>query len=273
MMNIHNLHLRKQKKILCDQFSITIIPGMIIGILGANGCGKTTLLHTLSGLSTPAGGSIQFNHQTLSSLPPKQLASFRGILFQDFQAIMPISVFDYCLASRYPHQPFGHSISQADKKITQTMLEKCELAALAERPINQLSGGEKQRLAIAALLTQQPQYYFLDEPANHLDIRHQLQLFDHFTYLAQYENAAIIMSLHDVNLAQRYCSHLILMLPEGRLLQGTPETILTEYNLSTLYDCNMKAFQSGQRVWWQASNNVITSHIDPLFDKRTSSCQ
>ena len=144
---------------------------------------------------------------------------------------------------------------------------------MAERPINQLSGGEKQRLAIAALLTQQPQYYFLDEPANHLDIRHQLQLFDHFTYLAQYENAAIIMSLHDVNLAQRYCSHLILMLPEGRLLQGTPETILTEYNLSTLYGCNMKAFQSGQHVWWHASNNDITSHIDTLFDRRTSSCQ
>lgn len=116
-----------------------------------------------------------------------------------------------------------------------------ELLHLRQAVVTQLSGGEKRRLAIAALLVQTPSIYLLDEPTNHLDIRHQLSIMQHFVSLAESKQAAVVMTLHDIRLARAYCSHIVLIFPNGETQQGTPEVLLTKSNLSELYGCDTSA--------------------------------
>jgi len=148
-------------------------------------------------------------------------------------------VWEYCLSSRFPHLSYFNKPNHEDEKIVIHALEKMDLTHLAKRVVGKLSGGEKRRLAIAALLTQKPEIYLLDEPTNHLDIKHQHQVLNYFRELARHTQATIVMSLHDVNLAQQYCDHILLLYPNGETLQGPSSEILTTHNLSKLYQLSM----------------------------------
>jgi iron complex transport system ATP-binding protein len=174
-------------------------------------------------------------------LPAKLLARQRGILFQDTHYALPLSVYEYCLASRYPHRPFFHRHDPADKQLIQPVLQQFELDHLSKVAVTQLSGGEKRRLAIAALLIQSPSIYLLDEPSNHLDIRHQISVLEHFKLLTDSKQASVIMTLHDIRLARAYCTRLLLIFPDGHIEEGTPHAMLTNTNLSRLYGCDVSA--------------------------------
>lgn len=235
------LCLRRREKRLCNALDLSVQPGEIIGILGANACGKSTLLHTLAGLHTPQAGEVYLNMQAIKSLPAKLLARQRGILFQDTQYMLPLSVHEYCLTSRYPHQAFFHRNDPADAALIQSVLQKFELDHLSKIAVTQLSGGEKRRLAIAALVIQAPSIYLLDEPTNHLDVRHQIAILEHFKSLAAAKQASVIMTLHDIRLARAYCTSVLLIYPDGQTEQGTPLAMLNNTNLSRLYGCDVSA--------------------------------
>jgi iron complex transport system ATP-binding protein len=241
ILSAANLHLRSRQQTLCQSLSLRVLPGEMIGILGANGCGKSTLLHTLAGLHTPQSGNVYFNDQPVNTLSAKSLARQRGILFQDTHTALPLSVYEYCLTSRYPHQPFFQHNELADTRLIQSVLQTFELDHLGKITVTQLSGGEKRRLAIAALVIQSPSIYLLDEPSNHLDIRHQISVLEHFKSLAATKKTSVIMTLHDIRLARAYCSRLLLIFPDGFIEEGTPHTMLTNTNLSRLYGCNVSA--------------------------------
>lgn len=229
------IHVEIGKKVVCHEFNCKINPGEVWGILGPNGSGKTTLLYALAGLHTLTQGTIFLNQQNIKNLSLKSLAQQRGILFQDFNASFPQTVWDYCFSGRYPYLSYFQKKTSLDDAIVSNALQLLELDHYKNCLISSLSGGEQRRLAIATLLAQSPFLYLLDEPTNHLDIRHQMQVLNHFSKLAYDNNHAVIMSLHDIRLAQQFCDHVMLIFPEGKIMQGTADEMLTGENLTKLY--------------------------------------
>lgn len=209
--------------------------GEIWGILGINGVGKTTLIHTLSGLRPPESGQIFLHNKSLSELNKRYIAQNIGMLFQDFHDPFPSSVMDTALIGRHPFIKNLQWESDHDYRVTEQALGQVGLAELANRQVATLSGGERQRLAIATLLAQQPKLLILDEPTNHLDLKYQHQMLQLFNDLAHQTNTAVMMVLHDINLASRYCSHLLLLHGQGRHQTGPAENLLNASDLSALY--------------------------------------
>lgn len=240
MLKTENLCITIGKNIICRHLNWQVNAGEVWGILGPNGSGKTTLLHTLAGLHTQFQGEILIANEKLSHFTPKLLAQKTGILFQHITETFSQTVWEYCLAARFPHQHYFQKKSSHDEAVAKNALQLVELDTLAQHNISQLSGGQKRRLAIACVLIQTPDLFLLDEPNNHLDIRHQIQILKHFRMLSHQESKAIVMTLHDINLAQQFCTHLLLISKDGMIQQGTASELINAENLSKLYGHNMQ---------------------------------
>jgi len=221
---------------VCKQLKLNCNAGEVWGIIGRNGIGKTTLLHTLAGLRTTESGNVFLQQHDITTLERKQVAQQLGILLQQQQDSFPSSVLETVLSGRHPHLGRWQWENKNDVDIALQSLQKVHLEHLAQRPINQLSGGERQRVAIATLITQQTPIMLLDEPNSHLDIKYQIQILDSLTREAKEQQKLLIMTLHDLNLVSRYCNNLIMLLGEGEVLAGSTTDLLTEENLLRLFD-------------------------------------
>lgn len=230
ILQLNQITLGNPKKTLCHNLSLRIHAGEIWGVLGANGSGKTTLLHSIAGLQQPLAGDILLHDRRIQYYSVAERAQHLGVLLQRGEVDFPATVYDTVMLGRYPQQTLWAIANTADHTAVQQALTAFELEACAQQCLTTLSGGERQRVALAMLAVQQPDVYLLDEPTNHLDIRHQLQCLDYFTEL----DRTIIFSLHDVNLAQRYCSHILLLLPTG-YVAGSTADVLTVENLEAAY--------------------------------------
>lgn len=249
-LHIKNITVMRTDKIICHDLTFTAKPGEIWGILGPNGCGKTTLLHTLAGIHPINKGHVFLDETNLTALSRKQIAQKIGLLFQSMTATFDQSILDYCMSARYPHRTFFTSTKNATDAIVMHALKIMELDVICNRPITQLSGGEKRRAAIATLLAQTPRIYLLDEPTNHLDIRHQMHVFNYLRTLANKNSAAIIMALHDINLAEQYCDQVLLLFADGSIKQGKPHDVLSSDHLTQLYEHPMYAvYHHDKRIW------------------------
>lgn len=218
---------------VCTHLDLTLEPGQRWALLGKNGSGKTTLIHTLAGLRSPSSGTILIDNKAINDIRSRQLARRIGVLFQDDPDLFPGSVFEYTLNGRHPHLGWLQWESREDRDIATHALRQVNLLDFRDRQINTLSGGERRRMNIACLLTQQPKLALLDEPGNHLDLHHQIEI---FTLLAdQFKQQILLMSLHDINQAVRFCSHALLLMGEGKTLLGKVSEVLTRENLQALY--------------------------------------
>lgn len=222
-------------KYVCRDFDLTLRSGTCLGLLGSNGVGKTTLLHTLAGLRTPHGGEIFLNGALLKTLPRRRIAQQLGLLMQQQEDSLPATVLETALIGRHPHIQFWRWESHSDVTIARRALKIVGLDGLEQRPQTQLSGGERRRLDIATILTQNPRIFLLDEPANQLDLHHQLSLLSLFSRFAHEQGRLTVLSLHDVNLAARFCDQVLMLFGNGELLCGNAVEILTAGNLSRLY--------------------------------------
>ena len=240
------IEIKIGNKKICQQLNLTLNAGEIWGVLGPNGCGKTTLLHALTGLHPLQQGEIYCHGEKLKNLSTKVIAQSIGLLFQDFNASFPQTVWEYCLESRFPHLNYFKKATEQDKKMVWHALQMTELNELSHRVITKLSGGEKRRLALSALLAQTPTIFLLDEPSNHLDIKHQMNIFTYLQKLAKTDRVSIMMSLHDIHLAKQFCSHLLLLFADGSTKQGETKQIMTIENLTTLYHYPMEKFYGYQ---------------------------
>lgn len=213
---------------------LTLETGQIWGILGPNGVGKTTLLHTLAGLITPREGSVNLAQKPIAEWHRLALAQQVGVMFQEHQDGFPATVLETALLGRFPHLSPWEMETEEDMAMAQQALAQLELSSLSERSISQLSGGERQRTALAALLTQDPTVWLVDEPTNHLDLHHQVAVMKLLQGKAK-SNKLVVMSLHDVNLASSWCSHVLLLYPDRPALMGEAEALLTLEYLQPLY--------------------------------------
>ncbi|WP_417597753.1 ABC transporter ATP-binding protein [Oceanospirillum sp.] len=235
----HNLTVSIGGKTLCRNWQLQLNSGEIWGILGGNGAGKTTLLHTLAGLRKADQGEILLQGRPLQKLKDRERAQQLGFLLQDDSTAFPATVLETALQGRHPHMGHFSWESSEDEAIAMAALEQVGLTDYCQRNIDQLSGGERQRLKIATLLVQQPKVWLLDEPANHLDLHHQVSLLEQLIGSVKAHSGTLLMSLHDLNLAQRFCDKLILLFPTDEKGNG-PEVgdkveLLTEENLQRLY--------------------------------------
>lgn len=234
-LNAEGLTVRAGLKPICRDFNLKINAGEHWGILGGNGVGKTTLLHTLAGLRKPAGGSIMVDDIDLQDYKRLHLARKVGVLFQDSQDTFPSTVKETVLAGRYPYQSFWPADQRADIVLADKALAQLNLTSMQDRQVDTLSGGERRRLAIAALFLQDPELWLLDEPTNHLDFHHQVQVLDLIGQRVRERNGTLLMVLHDVNLICRYCSHAILMPGAEQVLCGEVAEVINKANLENLY--------------------------------------
>lgn len=214
---------------------LAINPGERLAILGRNGVGKTTLLHTLAGLRAPQSGEIRLAGDSYARLGPRCAARLRGLLPQHQGDAFAASVLETVLVGRHPHLSRWDWESAADESLAREALAALGLADLAERSIHTLSGGERQRVALATLLVQQPRVYLLDEPLAHLDLNHQIAVLELIGRRVRDEQAALVMVLHDINLAAHFSDQALLLHGQGEHQLGASAMVLDAASLSRLY--------------------------------------
>lgn len=239
---------------VCQQLDLRLHSGQCLGILGQNGTGKTTLLHSLMRFRPVDSGSIWLCQRPLQEWSIRQLATHLGILFQSSHDAMPATVLETAMMSRHPHLAEWQWEAEADMRIAKDALQALGIDAMADRDVSTLSGGERQRLAIASLLTQQPRLFLLDEPGNHLDIAFQIEALSLLRKHVLTRDAALCMATHDMNLAARYCDQILLLLGGGRTLLGPTADILTAANLSIAYGCEIRQIEveQGRQIFFPA---------------------
>jgi iron complex transport system ATP-binding protein len=208
--------------------------GSMMAVLGRNGSGKSSTLHTLAGLMRSSQGEVLVQSRSLADWDRRKLARELGLLPQLVEDPFPATALEATLVGRHPHVDFWSWEGPLDRAAASAALANVDLAGFEHRDIATLSGGERRRLSIATILAQDPAVFLLDEPIQQLDPQHQLQVLGVFRALAD-AGRTVVVSLHDVGLAARFCDVALLLHGDGRWQHGSGETVLTEHSLSELY--------------------------------------
>jgi iron complex transport system ATP-binding protein len=214
---------------------VVVPSGLITMIVGANACGKSTLLRGLARLLRPRGGAVILDGKSVQDMKSVDVAKVLGLLPQTSVAPDGITVGDLVGRGRYPHQGWFRRWSAADDEAVASALEATGTAHLVDRSIAELSGGQRQCVWIAMALAQDTDLLLLDEPTTHLDINHQVELLDLLTDLNRAAGKTIVIVLHDVNLACRYGDHLIAMKQGAILAEGHPGDVVDAKLVTDLY--------------------------------------
>jgi iron complex transport system ATP-binding protein len=246
------LTVRAGARELVRELTVRFAPGEVVAILGRNGSGKTLTLHTLAGLRHAAGGEVRLDGSPLGGFTRRSVALRLGLLPQDIEDAFVTSAIETVLIGRHPHLKLWQWETAEDERHARAALVAVDLENFAARRTDSLSGGEQRRLAIAALLAQQPGIFLLDEPTNHLDPHHQLAVLGLFRRLAD-EGRTVVTTLHDPTLAARFADRALLLFGDGRWSLGPVASALTETALSELYLAPMiELGRDGRRVFVSA---------------------
>jgi iron complex transport system ATP-binding protein len=217
-------------------------------VIGRNGAGKSTLLRALAGLRAPDGGSIAIKNRLLADWPLLELARQRAFLAQARSDAFAYRVIETVLAARHPYHDNHYWEDSDDHLIARNALASMEVLELAERDVRTLSGGERQRVAIAALLAQDTPLLLLDEPANALDLAHQVSVMGLLARLCRRAGKAIVMVGHDLNLAHSVASHALLLMGDGAWQAGPVAEVMRAPVLSQCLGHPIEIVQHGTRT-------------------------
>ena len=244
-------------RVLVNRLHLDIDRGEFIAVIGQNGVGKTLTMHALAGIRAANSGNIAVDGLPVTTTRREEIARRLALLPQHVDDIFPATVLDTVMIGRHPHiGRFGWETSN-DVQIAMRALASVGLEEFAARDVQTLSGGERRRLAIAQIITQQPDVYLLDEPTNHLDPQHQLEVLQLFRDRAD-AGAVVIANLHDVNLGVRYADRCLLLYGDGQWELGRTTDILNSERLSALYGTPMEALDWRSQSLFVASGNVPT---------------
>ena len=216
--------------------TVSIAPGSITGLLGPNGCGKTTLLKLLCGVLQPRSGRVMFGNRPLEAMARRDIARQIAVVPQETHPAFDYTVLEMVLMGRHPHLGRFALEGPADLELARSALDTTGTAHLAERSYMTLSGGEKQRVVIASALTQATDFLLLDEPTASLDLGYQLDIAMLLARLNRERRVTMVLATHDLNLAAQLCDRLVVM-RDGRVLaQGATAAVLTGDMVRRLYD-------------------------------------
>lgn len=250
------------ESLVLDELSLAVPPGKITTIVGANACGKSTLLRTMSRLIAPRQGHVLLDGKSVHRTPTRELARTLGLLPQSPIAPEGITVADLVSRGRHPHQGMFSRWTRQDDEAVAGALNATKTADLADRPVDELSGGQRQRVWIAMALAQQTEILLLDEPTTFLDISHQVEVLDLLTDLNLTRGTTIVMVLHDLNLAARYADHLV-AIEGGRLhVAGRPEDVLSEQTVREVFGLESRIITdptSGRPIMLPIGRHRMTS--------------
>jgi iron complex transport system ATP-binding protein len=216
-----------------EDISFDVHPGEVLSIVGPNGSGKSTIIKCIAQVLNPTGGRILADGRDLSKIDLNEVAKLIGYVPQNFHYLFYSTVMETVLLGRKPHIKW--KVSQHDLDIVQQALIDMNINEMAGKFMDELSGGEKQKVYIARTLAQQPQLYLLDEPTSNLDLKHQIEVLEINRRLTNEQGSSMVVALHDLNLAMKY-SDRIVMLEKGRMYAyGKPEEVLTINNINNVY--------------------------------------
>jgi iron complex transport system ATP-binding protein len=230
-----DLHVSYGDEPIVKGVSLEVANGELVAVVGPNGCGKTTLLRSLSRTLKPAKGAVYLDEREIFHFSGRELAREMAVVPQDGDVAFEFTVLETVLMGRSPHLGRFSIEGSHDLDIAREAMAQTSTLHIAERPVNHLSGGERQRVIIARALAQQPQVILLDEPTSHLDINFQVEVLELIKRLTREKGIAALAVLHDLNLAAHYCDRMILM-KDGKIhCAGEPEDVLTADNVRQVY--------------------------------------
>ena len=247
MISTQALSLKVNSRTLVERLDWSALAGECWCIIGRNGAGKTTLLRTLAGMHEPDAGSVAIQGRPLAEWPLEQLARQRAFLPQARSDAFAYRVLETVLAARHPYHAGRYWEDGDDHLVAVAALASMEVADLAQRDVRSLSGGERQRVAIAAILAQDTPLLLLDEPANALDLAHQVSLMRLIARLCREQGKAAVTIGHDLNLAQQACSHALLLMGDGSWEAGPVEQVMTAPALSRYLGHPIEIVVHGER--------------------------
>ncbi len=257
IIEIKNLNYSINNKEILKDINLDIKAGDFIGLIGPNGAGKTTLLKCMNGLNK-AGGRIKIKGSDINKYTERKLAKEVALMHQNTTVGFPFSALDIVLMGRYPYIKRFRAETKEDYTVARRNMDYTHTGKLEESPVTEMSGGERQRVLFAKTLTQETDIILLDEPTASLDITYQEQIFEYSRDLSSM-GTTIVAAIHDLKIAARYCTRLVLMNYGEIVADGLPEEVLTSENLSCVYGINALVYR-----------NRITGLLDLYINRDTA---
>jgi len=242
MLDVKNIHFSIDGKKILDGISVRFESGKIHGIIGPNGSGKSTLLKNICRIWEPQSGSVVINGKDYSEIPRKELSTLVTLVPQNTTIGFPISVFDIVSMGRNPHLGRFEGVRKKDREIIERALQQTNIYALKDRNINELSGGEGQLAIIARAIATEASLILLDEPTSELDVKHTLEIVD-ILYEFKEQGKTILVTIHDLNLARRFCDTISILCRGKLFYSGTPEDAFAEENIKQVFEINVREYK------------------------------
>lgn len=228
-------------KVILRDISLTIKPGEFIGIIGPNGAGKSTLLKGLRGMGAITSGDVRVFGQPIRTMGDKQLAKIIAYMQQEVNLGFGFTALEVVMAGRYPYLKWWQSERDADYEIARKYMEFTGVEALAEKSVQAMSGGERQRVLLAKVLAQETPLIFLDEPTASLDLLYQEEIFRYCQAVCEQGKTVLIIA-HDIKLAAKFCSRLVLLAHGSVIADGAPQEVINSENLENAYGLHSAVF-------------------------------
>ena len=239
MIEVNSVSFRYHKDWVLQDVSFQVNQGDFIGVIGPNGSGKTTLLKILCRYLSPQKGDVLIDRVSVKRMNRVDIAKKIGMVAQETHFLFPFTGQEVVLMGRTPYLRHRLFESEKDLEIARKAMQWTETLSFSERPIDELSGGERKRLFIARTLAQEPEVVLLDEPTANLDLHHQIDFLDLMLTLNRERGLTMLMASHDMNIASEFCDRLLLF-QEGKIhKEGSPEEVITQENIQHVYGCDV----------------------------------
>ena len=235
LIEIKDISFSYDKKLVLDDISISVKKGEVLGILGPNGCGKTTLLKHINRNLSPEVGCVTIEDTDLQNITKREIAKKIAVVPQTNEIHFSFTVRDIVGMGRMPFMEQFRGETTKDVEIVETAMKKARVIGLADRYVNTMSGGERQRMIIARALAQTPEVMLLDEPTLHLDISNQIEALELVKKLSREDGLTVIIVSHDLSMVAKYCDRIMMIYDHKMLIIGTPEEVLTSENMRKVF--------------------------------------